>query len=233
MNTKSLRTLSGVLFFLGIAGGLTIAVISLWTHFEALNYFFTGAVNERFNGLKCPVLLTRSETGTITAALQNPTDREINFFYRTEVGGRFSTRQNEGRITVPPHQARSIDFTVNAEDIDLRSFIFVKITVLSNRAFPVRDDTCGIMVLDSPVLAGGQIFAGAFTLSLLTIVAGLGLGESTRADANLSMRRPMQTLGIVVMLAMLAGVIGWWLAGILLVVISILLLMIMMRFAFH
>jgi len=87
-------------------------------------------------------------------------------------------------------------------------------------------------VLNTPMLKGGQILAITFALSLLGIVLGLGVWQRTSRGADSNINRLMQTLAIVVLLAMLAGIAGWWLVGTVLAAITILLFLISLRFAF-
>jgi len=232
MNIKSLRRLSSVIFFLGVILGFVLAIVSLWGKVEALNYFFRGASYAPFQGLQCPILITRSESGTVTSVFDNPTDTEDNFYYKIQISNIVSPRIIEDQITIPAHQTKDITFTVNNDDIDLEFFIFVKITISPNSARPTQVATCGIMVLNNQILHGGQIFELIFALSLLGIVIGFSLWQRTSREVDSNIRRLMLTLAIVVLLAMFAGLVGWWLAGIVLAVLTILLLLIGVRFAF-
>ena len=232
MKIKSLRLLSSLIFFLGVILGFVLAIISLWNQVEALNYFFKGASYAPFQGLKCPIMMTRSETGVVTSVFDNPADSEDNFSYKIEISNIVSFRIIEDQITVPAHQTKDVAFTVTKDDIDLQFFIFVKITISPNSSRPTRVATCGIMVLNNQNLNGKQIFAITFALSLLGIVVGLSVWQRISGEVDSNIKRLMQTLAIVVLLAMFAGLIGWWLAGTVLAVITILLLLISVRFAF-
>src|SRR5688572_29086256 len=143
MNTKRLRILSGTVFFLGVIIGFALAVITIWNRLEAVRYFFTGATHERFNGLRCPVMIATNEKGIVTAVFNNAKDQEDNFFYRAEISGDISTRQVEGQTAVPPHQRKSIQLTVDANDVDLLYFIFVKMTILPNALHRSQEAVCG------------------------------------------------------------------------------------------
>ena len=232
MKIKSLRILSGVIFFLGVILGFAIAIISLWGKVEALNYFFRGASYAPFQGLKCPTLMTRSETGVVSSEFDNPTDTEDNFYYKIEISNSVSPRIIKNQITVPAHQTKDVVFQVNKDDIDLQFFVFVKITISPTSSRPTRMANCGIMVLNDQMFKGKQIFAIVFTLSLLGIILGLNLWQRTSRAADSNISRLMLTLAIVVLLAMLAGIAGWWLVGTVLTAITILLFLISVRFAF-
>src|SRR5258706_16138206 len=132
MKITSLRILGSILFFLGIISGFSIAIISTWNKVESANYFFRGTTYEHFNGLRCPLLMMRSETGVIDAVFDNPTNSDDDFYYKAEISGFFSPRQIEDHVSVPAHQKRSVDLTVNKDDIDLQFFIYASIVISAN-----------------------------------------------------------------------------------------------------
>jgi hypothetical protein len=231
MKTKLLHILSGTVFFLGVIIGFALAVITIWNRLEAVRYYFTGAKYEPFNGLRCPVMIAPTEKGTVTAVFNNPTDKEDNFLYRAEISGDISTRQVEGQILVPPHQRKSIELIVNANDVDLRFFIFVKMTILPNALHHTQEAVCGIITVNLLGLTGTQLFTSALSLSFLGIAVGLGLWQKTSTNTDQNIRRAMQALGLIVLLTMFAGFMGWWIAGLALSTIIVLLIIISIHLA--
>jgi hypothetical protein len=231
MNMKPLRILSGTVFFLGVIIGFGLAVITIWNSLEAARYYFTGAKYEPFDGLRCPVMIAPTEKGIVTAVFNNSTDQEDNFLYRAEISGDISKRHVEGQILVPPHQRKSIQLTVDANDVDLTFFIFVKMRILPNALHRSQESVCGIMIVNLLKLTGTQLSAAAFSLSFLGIAIGLVLMQKTGTNADENIRRPMQALGLVVLLTMFAGLMGWWIAGMALAVIIALLIVISIHHA--
>ena len=231
MNTRSLHTLSYVVFFLGVLLGFAIAVVTIWNRLEAISYFFTGAKYDPFDGLRCPVMIAPTEQGTVTADFHNATDREDTFFYRAEISGLPSTRRVEGQITVPPGQTEKLKLTVDADDVDLKFFIFVRLNLLPHSGNPFRDAVCGIMVVDLLGLTGMQIFVAALSLSILGLVVGFVLWQKTRTRDDENLPRIMLALGLLVLLAMFTGFMGWWLPGMALAAITILLVLVLARVA--
>jgi hypothetical protein len=231
MNTKSLHTLSYVVFFLGVLLGFAVALVTIWNRLEAISYFFTGARYDPFDGLRCPVMIAPTEEGVVTAAFRNPTDREDTFFYRAEISGPVSMRRLEGQTAVPPHQTEKLEFAVDARDVDLKFFIFVKLNLLPHAGNPFREAVCGIMVVNFLGLAGTQILATALSLSLLGMILGFFLWQKTSTRADETMPRIMLALGLLVLLAMFAGFMGWWLPGMALAAITILMMIVLVRFA--
>jgi hypothetical protein len=232
MQTKSVQTLGGVIFFIGVILGLVLSLAAIWGAFEGISYYYTGAGYPSFNGLDCPMLMTRSETGTVTASFDNPSDQEIEPYYEVTISGQTSMRKFEGQLSVPAHTSKRIRWKVDANDIDLGFFIFINMDVLPVAGFTTREVTCGIIVLNLAGPTGGQVFNLALAVSLMGIGIGLGLWEnaaSMKFDNSLNLRRAVKTLGITVLLTLLTSIMGWWLAGLLFCVLTILLLVIILR----
>ncbi len=233
MNRKLLHLLAYVSFFTGILLGFALAVISTWSRVEAINYFFKGAKYDPFNGLRCPVLMSPTETGMVNAVFNNRTNEPDTFFYRAEISGAGSVmRRIENQITVSSHQTKSIRLTVDAKDIDLLFFIFVKMNILPNSVHPSQEAVCGIMIANILGLSGRQLATLTIILSFLGIALGLGLWQQTSTKADRNTQSVIQALGFVVLFAMLAGALGWWIAGTVLSAIALLLLVISLRSIF-
>jgi len=232
MKTNSLRILGGVIFLLGFFLGLALALSAIWSDFEGFSYFNTGAGYQSFNGLVCPILMTRSEKSVVTADFENPSGQEFEPYYEVAISAPGSSRKLEGQLSVPAHAARSVQWTVDANDIDLGFFIFVDVQVLPVAEYSTREGTCGIMVLDLPGMTGGQVFAWTLAASLIGLVLGLGLWENAAGSTNDRYRnrhRIFQALGIMVLLALLASIIGLWAAGLFFCILAVLLLVICLR----
>jgi hypothetical protein len=226
-STKSV--VANLLFLVGIAAGFSLALISTWADYEAVRYFYTGARFDSFRGMRCPVIANRSETVRISATLDNPSDREVRPFYRVHVSGPLE-RSFENQITLAPGQAQTIQWTAAADDIDLQYFIMTKITLLPYAGLPAREAICGILVLNLDGLAGVHILIMSLGVSLFGIIGGLILGERQAKDINKTLTQPQlvrRALGLVVVLALLFGLAGWWLAGLAFCVLALLLLVIL------
>jgi hypothetical protein len=231
MQTNTAISLGRILYFSGIFLGLALAIAAAWTEFEAISYYYTGATYAAFHGLHCPLLMTRSETGMVTGSFDNPGGQEIEPYYEVEISGPLP-RNYEDQLSVPPHETKNVQWTVDANDIDRGSFIFVKLDILPMAGYSTREAVCGILVLNVPILKGGQIFWLVLLASLSGMVIGLGLWEGANpplAGKSLDLKRGMQTLAILVSLAMLTGLMGWWGAGVIFCAAAILLLVLTLR----
>ncbi len=232
MQTKSSHFPGLVLYFSGIFLGFALGIAANWAEFEGISYYYTGAAYSPFRGLHCPLLMTRSETGLVTASFDNPGSQEIEPYYEVEISGPLP-RNYEGQLSVAPHETKTVQWNVDANDIERGSFIFVKLDILPSAGYSTREATCGILVLNLRGPGGGAIFWSALAASLVGMVAGLALWENANAPLagkSLSLSRALRALAILVSLTMLTGFLGWWGAGIIFCAATILLLAIILRF---
>ena len=221
---------SNLVFLLSIVAGLSLAVISIWADFEAVHYFFTGARYDPFRGMKCPVLASRSEAVTVSAVIENPSDRAVKPLYRVEVSGPLGRLFRE-QISIPPRQTQKVEWTVNGDDVDLGYFIMTKITVLPFASLPTREAMCGIFVLNLDYLTGQQALITLLAVSLFGMIVGLAMWERQTDPAERGSMRTQQVrraLALVVVIAMLSGLAGWWLVGIAFCVLALFLLVILL-----
>ena len=232
MNARPFLIWSRAFFFIGVAIGLILSVIAIWNNLESTSYYFTGVKHDPFKGLRCPIMIAPSERGIVTAVFNNSTNEEDDFYYRAEISGRlFSTRKIEDHIAVPPHQAKTIRFSVDAHDIDLLFFILIKITILPNSVRSTQETTCSIMVTNLLGLTGSQISTSAVFLCFAAMAIGLGLWPQTSDRDGLGMRYIVPTLGFVVLSTLLTTSMGWYAVAIVFAIVILLLLLIFMRFA--
>lgn len=177
--------------------------------------------------------MTQSETGIITANFNNPLEQTLEPYYQVEISNRGPFRKFENQISVAGHGVRSVQWTVDANDIDLGFFIMVKMTILPVGGYLTREATCGIIILNIPGLTGGQIFTLAFGVSLVGMIVGADLWENAneiQTSNSANQKRSMRAMAISALLAMLAGFLGWWGPGILLCAITILLFATFLQF---
>jgi hypothetical protein len=80
-------------------------------------------------------------------------------------------------------------------------------------------------------LTGVQISTIALILSFLGMAVGLAIWHQTDNKSYSDVPRVVQVLGFVVIVALFAASMGWWTPAIVLCVITILLMVISLRFA--
>jgi hypothetical protein len=232
MTKVSRRTWGTLLFILGLALALAMAIAAIWGDFEAVSYFNTGANYAAFGGLHCPVILSQSEAAQVSATFDNPTDKASEPYYQVKMSGLVAPRSFENQLQLQPHSSTTVRWTVSTADEDLGSFVMVKITVLPFAGNPARAATCGMIVFNFGKLTGGEVLPVALVLSLLAIVGGLTLREGREqpeSGKEGTLRNGMRATGVAVLLAVLTGFLGMWLVGLIFSAITILLSVILLR----
>jgi len=234
MQTNSRKKWGTAIFLAGVLLGLGLAIAAAWGDYEAMAYYDEGAGYAHFGGLKCPTLMSLSETGTVSGIFDNNTDEAIQPYYQVDIAATASTRHMEEQITVPARSSKTVRWTVDANDINLGSFILVKLDVLPVAGYSTREATCGIVVMNLGGLHGEVAFGLWLAVSLLGIATGLVLreaGSEPPTGSALSLRNGLRATGIITLLAMLSGIMGLWLIGLILSALMFLLLVVLLRYA--
>ncbi len=232
--TKLRRTLSIVIFAAGAVLGLTLAGLSVWADIEAMYYGFDTIGDVTLPTLRCPVLMTRHETGRIHATFTGADDRSIQFLVRADISGPALLRSERSMLSLAPHEKQRVEWAVTADDIDLGFFILAKVGNYPAYQLPFREATCGIVVLGLPLLTGNQLFVLAAIGAALSLVAGLlGWQANNRPllGRSLDVAAAMRFALAVVLSGLLFSVLGWWLATAFAVLVGLLLMVALLRFA--
>jgi hypothetical protein len=226
MNKKYFMRIIGILLFvIGTAVGLMLFGISTWANLEAAFYGFSVTEGGRLDSLVCPVLMTKTEIGTVKAEYKNSSDTPIQFTVRADFSHPTSIRSVSSTLALDPHQSRWVEFHMTSEDIDYGKFIFVRVTNTTAISISVRQADCGIMVLNIPKLTGNEIFTIAMIVTLGGIIAGSIILEIYGRPLTGKMQdvtRAMKTLGVFTLLGMLVSFNGVWVLGVLIFAVSIL-----------
>ena len=225
---KLFRTLGIIFFSIGILAGMVMFIFMNWAYFEANFYFgYTFPADKPLTTLRCPLLMTSSETGAVTASMTNNTDRDLSILVQTEISY-FGAATSE-RLSYPlaAGETRRLSWTVTSDDIVYGHLIIARVYVFNAYTFPSRTNTCHTMVVDLPGLTGIQPFIIVLALSLVSLMAGWGLwlaGSRPLRAEGLIATRAMALLTAVVLLGLLAGWIGWWGLGLICCVVSVLMI---------
>ncbi len=216
-----------LLFSVGFLLGMALFGVAIWADFEAVLFNPGLQQDAPLRSLRCPVMITTSETGMVTASLTNPLERSTERYVRAHVTDGFVTllREVNERVPLEPGERRQLQWTVTADDAAFERLILVKVVLRARYPLPSRQGTCGILVVDVPYLKGDQLFGLAFGASLLCLTAGFGLWF--RASRPLRERgrqaaRAMVVLAGSVLVGITIGLLGWWLPGLLIFVVALL-----------
>src|SRR5215212_7267561 len=74
-----------MLFAIGVVAGLAISILATWPDFEASSYQFARNTNTPLNGLICPIIMNRNETGIVSLKVSNTTDKLITPSVKTQI----------------------------------------------------------------------------------------------------------------------------------------------------
>jgi len=228
-SNRIIRILGVFLFSLGVLLALALSVAAIWGDLEA--HWFDASLSRlrdaSLTTLRCPVVMTTGESSTITAAFTNPLDWPALLTVRTHVSNYLELmREENARFNLDPGETEKLAWKVTADDVVYGRFIFVQVLQFRKYPLPARLGSCGVLVLDLPLFTGGQWVALATAGSLLGMAAGLGLWIVANRPLRGLERDATWAMGVLAAIT-LAGLVvdlrGWWMAGVLLLVVTILL----------
>lgn len=220
-----------ILFSFGVLLGMTLIAVTIWTDLEAS--FFDSVLasrgDEPLKTLRCPVLMTTSETGTIRATFENPANKPIELGLRAHVTDGFVTLMREVNSTLPlePGEKKTVEWSLTADDVAYRWLIMARVLQFRYYPLPARQAACGVLVLDVPFLTGNQLLAITIVVTVLSISGGIAMwvvGNRPLKRPALAAARTMGALAVSLLIGFLVSFSGSWLMGTLLFAINLLLI---------
>jgi hypothetical protein len=223
--TQGLRALAVAVSSLGVVIGLTLSIGGIWADLEASLFDRSLGADGRLSSLRCPTIMTASRPSVISATLSNPFDRDIEHNIRVHISEGFVTLMREERATVPlaPGERKTLEWPITADDAAYGRIVFVRAYQFPKYPQPDREASCGVLVLNVPVLSGGQIVGLAFASSLLAMGGGVLLWNRVSHSASKRDQRivtSMISLGAVVLVTMVATVLGFWIPALALLIVA-------------
>lgn len=226
---RTLRNLSVLLFSVGFLIGLALAAFTVWADLEAALFDSTIVADAPIRGFRCPLVITTSETGIVSATFPNPAERSVEFNIRARISSGYVTLMREvtTRLPVEPGEARRLEWEITANDRAFGRFVLVRVHSLRIAPHPYRNSACGVVVADVPFLTGGQIVAGVLVLSVLGMGTGARLWMLSGQPVEQRTFSTPQVMGILAALvgaALVCAYINQWIPGMILLILSVLLL---------
>ena len=235
---KIFRASGIILFSFGVLIGMALVAITVWTDLEASFFDSTLASQggESLKSLRCPVLMTTSETGTVRATVQNAADKPIELRLRAHITEGFVTLMREVNATLPlePGEKKTAEFFVTADDVTYQWLILVRVLQFRYYPLPARQASCGVLVLDVPFLTGGQLLGLTIAAALLGLLGGIALWSAAHWPLNRSAQATVRTMGaltVSLLIGFIVSLWGSWLMGTLLFAINLLLIFEIVRHA--
>jgi hypothetical protein len=216
--------LSIMLYILGALIGFTLVFLSTWADVEAQFYGFYRRANVPLPTLRCPIVMTDSETAQVSLRLKNTTDKPLSPNLRAEISTPALPFLSTQTVKLEAGESKTVYWAIGPDNVDLGHFIFAQVLAYSFYPIPDRQGTCGIYILNLPG-RGGTYVALATLLSLLGMAAGLyGLRLIPNPSRRILMvKRPMLALAILMTVALIVTIIGWWWPGLILLILLVLL----------
>jgi len=227
-NKRWVNWLSVLLLAFGVLIGTTSTVINTWGDLEAGMFDTLIQGEESISSLKCPAMITTSETGTISASFTNTHVRELERNIRVHISDGNATLMREELTQLPltPGKTEKLQWVVNPEDAAFDQFILVRVYLFPKVPLPAQDGSCGIMVVNIPFMTGSQIMAALYISSVLFLAIGSVLwvtqNRPLRAEQQ-STLRSIILLSVSVITGMVVGYLGWWFGGVICVAITLIL----------
>ncbi len=215
------------IFFIGVLAGLLLTALAAWADLEAASYGFDRTGDRRLTSLRCPPLMTASETSTFSVKVANTTERALSPSVKTDISTRMVAETSRIPVKLAAGESKRIRWEIGPENIDLERFIFVRAYVSGFYPLPNRENTCGVFILKLP--GNGMVITWTLVgMSILGLAAGmLGLErvKGTVQHTVVDMLR-IQSISVLVLLGLFTAYMGWWLMGVLVIVFAVLLLVV-------
>jgi hypothetical protein len=221
------RVLSVLVFSVGLLLGTALFGATIWGDLEA-SLFNASMGGEKRLPLRCPVMITTRETGTVSASVKNTLDRATEFTIRTHISDGYLTvmREINSKLPLEPDERQSAEWTAIPDDAVYGSLILARVYLYPKYPLPSRAGTCGIWVLDWPFLNGTLIYNLILVASLLGMGAGIGWWIAKNRPlkgGGRTVAYSMGTLAGCVLIGIIVSLLGWWIPGVLVLTILVLL----------
>jgi len=228
-NRNQVRKLGLIFFITGIILGLLFAGGSVWGDLEASLFDTSISADQSLNSLRCPVAISSSEVGRVTAQVRNPTDKKITRAIRAHISRGLVTLMDEysTNLTLAPGEAQNLEWEVTSDAAVWGRIVLVRVFLYRHYPLPGEGGYCGILVVNFLGLKGWQVVALVVTASLVCLLVGLFLWrksilpvEEQRQDKS----REMTTMAVLLTAAMVLSLFGAWLISGLLLLGTILMI---------
>ncbi len=225
---KTVRTLSVLIFAIGVFCGMMLSASIVWGDLEAARFDAAVRFDKPLTTLECPVMVTKS--GTVSASFTNPLDRAVEFRIRTHISQGSATlmREENSRLPLEPGETQSLEWTVTADDAAYGRLILVRVFLFGKYPLSSRDGSCGILVVNVSGFTGNQLFSLILAATLLSMAVGAGLwvvvNPRPLRGREQAVIRSMAALAASVLLVIIVGMFGNWMFSVLVFVITVLLI---------
>ena len=232
-NTKPSLTPFLIAYVLGALLIVTVAVLATWSDLEAAFYGFARRGSNPLQSLRCPIFLNRNETGVVSVKISNTTDRKLSPSVRAEFSTRIAPILTLDSVQLGAGESKTVEWTVGPDNIDLKRFIFANVYIFAAYPLPDQEATCGTFIVDLP-LPGSVFLTLIVVLGLVGMGSGLFVLNRSRMESQRLERasRPVTFITVVIVIAMLVSLAGWWVQAILLLAVTLITVFVIVNYVF-
>ena len=200
-----------LIFLAGIFLELSLSGAVLEGEIEARAY--TPQIGDSGLTMKCPHMLSPTESGTVSATITNILDEETNPLVTAEISRQDGPQQLSQTLDLAPHETQTITWTVDSSDMIFGRLIVVNIVQSRYADLSPRQGACGIPVLNLFKLKGNSSFFLVFFTALLCVTLGAAVwlrAYSLLNDFRRNMAQACGTLAVMATAGLLAALPRWW-----------------------
>ena len=197
--------LGGILLELSLSGGV------LWGEIEARAD--APQIGDSGLSITCPLMLSPSESGTVSTSITNTLDEETSPVVTEEVSLSSGQQLVSQTLDLAPHETKNLHWMVDSSDRIFGRLILVNIIQARYSDLASRQGACGILVLSLFKLNGINTFILVFLAGLLFTLIGAAGWLRVNWPLNIQLRSTAQACGIMAGVAtagLLAALPRWW-----------------------
>lgn len=220
-----------VFYVIGAILGLALTIFATWADLESAYYGFDRTGGNRLSSLSCPMLMTRTETTKISINLRNTTDKKVSPSIKVDLSSPLSQLSSIEEAVLAAGESKRLEWEIGPENIDLHRFVFARVWTYAS--YPLRDQeaTCGVFVL--PLPGSGAVYTW---LMVILCLFGMGYGlmvmRQLKGPERSGAYERFSFLAVVIVLGLVISYFGWWLAGVLVIVLALLVIVISIGYSF-
>lgn len=208
---KILSSASVLLFLAGIFIIFAISLGIFWGELEANIYFTQNA--DGILKIKCPLVLSPSEAGTIRATITNSIAEDTKPMVAARISREKGTQDTSETLILAPGESQALEWRVDRSNIIFDRLILVTIIQSRYSKLDSRQGACGILIVSLFGLTGLWSLGLALTVSLLLILSASILwfrNHSERDEHSNKVIRIGRVFAGLAFAAMFSAFFRWW-----------------------
>ena len=211
MKRFAISTLGMLIFLAGILMEVSLSGGVLWGEIEARTY--SPQIGDLGLTVKCPLILSPTESGTVSATITNTLNEETRPVVAAEISQAGGQQRLSQTLDLAAHQTQGVQWTVDSSYMIFGRLILVNVIQSRYSNLSSRQGACGILVFNLFGLNGISSFSLVIFTALLCTFLGAALWLRSHWPLNQLGRSTAQACGIMTGMAtagLLAALPRWW-----------------------